>query len=82
MVNFTILSFKRVSIANREECNGRANMFKLIHNIHLQESVTDHYTNFAQVTRFHCIYQGNCSLNIFTQNLYTNTEEKPKFLHI
>jgi hypothetical protein len=65
-VNFTIVSFKIFSIANREECNRCANMFKLIPNIPLQESVTDHYTNFTQVTRFHYIYQGNCSLNIFT----------------
>ena len=71
------LSFKRVSIANREECKGCAKVFKLNHNIPLQEFVTDHYTNFTQVTKFHCTYHGNCSLNIFTQNLYTNTEEKP-----
>ena len=77
-----ILSFKRVSIANKEVCKGCANMFKLINNIYLQESVTDHYTNFTKVRKFHYIYQRNCSLNIFMQNLYANTEKEPKFLHI
>jgi len=81
MVNFTILSFKSVSIANTQECKGCTNMFKLIHNIPLQEFVTN-YTNFTQVTRFHCKYQGNRSLNIFTQNLYSNTEESQILTHL